>query len=83
MFKCFMNNNNNTMNTNACASVSSSACSCCENQSAAMALLRILDTVMAVSIFVIIDLAVIILNKIIININLLPQFNFRPDMSRA
>ena len=60
MFKCFMNRNHNTMNACASASVSSSACSCSENNSAAMALVRILDTVMAVSIFVIVELISII-----------------------
>ena len=82
MFKCFMNNNHNAMNAAACASVSASACSCSANQSAENnAILRLLDSALAVSIFVIIDLAVIILNKIIID--LLPYYNCRPEVSRA
>ena len=66
MFKCFANHEN-CMAMNACASapVSSPACSHNANQSANNVILRLLDTVIAVSIFVFADLARIIINLII------------------
>lgn len=82
MFKCFaMHENCNTMNACASAPVSSSACSYGANQSANNVILRRLDTVIAVSIFVIADLARIIINEIIIN--LLAVSNLKPGLSRA
>ena len=81
MFKCFMNSNK-SMNAAACASVSAFACSCQANNSADNAILRLLDAVLAVSIFVLAELMNIILNKIIIV--LLAKFDYyRPSVARA
>ena len=82
MFKCFMNSNNmSTMNACACAPVSASVCSCAANQSANSPILRLMDTIIAVSFFVIANLAAILINEIIIDD--LALLNFRHGLSRA
>ena len=82
MFKCFMNSANmSAMNACACAPVSASVCSCAANQSANSAILRLLDTIFAVSFFVIANLAAFLINEIIIEN--LAVLNFKHGLSRA
>lgn len=80
MFKYFMHNNK-SMNAAASASVSASACSCQANNSADNAILRLLDAVLAVSIFVLAELMNIILNEIVIV--LLANNYYRPSVARG
>lgn len=80
MFKCFTKNNK-SMNTAAYATVSASACSCHANNSADNAILRLLDAVLAVSIFVLAEIINIMLSKIAIV--LLADSYHRPSVARA